>query len=60
MTAREPTYVYSDGPHPIGTVERVGDRWRASTRHTLLGIEFPDRKSAVEAVHETLDRGGDR
>jgi hypothetical protein len=50
-------YIYSDGPHPIGTVEQLADdRWRASTRHTPLGC-FPDRDSAIEAVHATLDGG---
>jgi hypothetical protein len=51
-------YVYADdGVHPIGTVEQIDDgRWRASTRHRLLG-HFETRDEAVEAVHAALDDG---
>ena len=50
-------YVYSDGPHPIGTVSLVGDCWRASTRHELLGY-FDTRDEAIEAVHAAHGDGG--
>ena len=51
-----PEYVYSNSPHPIGTIERLADgRWRASTRHTLIG-HFPDREAAFEALHAALEQ----
>jgi hypothetical protein len=58
MTSDGIAYVYvGDSPHPAGTAERQPDgRWRASTRHKLIG-HFPDRDSAVEAVHEALGDG---
>jgi hypothetical protein len=67
MTARDRrpqaglAYVYVDGVHCAGTVERMADgRWRASTRHALLGTDFPDRASAIGAVHAAIDGEGAR
>jgi hypothetical protein len=66
MTARDRAeagllYVY-EGVHVAGTVERLANGcWRASTRHQLLGTDYPDRDSAIEAVHAALDGdGGER
>ena len=50
-------YVYSDSVHPIGTVQMVGDCWRASTRHELL-VFYESRDEAIEAVHEAHGDGG--
>jgi hypothetical protein len=60
MRAKSPEagllYVYS-GQHVAGTVERVAaNRWRASTRHALLGADYHNREAALAALHAALDR----
>jgi hypothetical protein len=55
---RVPISVYSEWPHPVGSVEQVGDnKWCASTRHALLG-HFLDRESAIEPLHAAIDGEG--
>lgn len=60
MPAKSPEagllYVYS-GQHVAGTVERMAaNRWRAATRHALLGTDYPNREAALAALYTALDR----
>jgi hypothetical protein len=56
IEAPDIAFVYGDGPHPLGTVERLANgRWRASTKRLMLDSTYSGREEALEALHRVLD-----